>query len=470
MNNVTTSLLADNLKAGVGAVGLTKDDLFDRIINLKFYAGERLPDGTNIVKDTYVIRSDWEIYYPDQNNAVVRNKMQMNRDGYIRKCRMKPSIKVQYKQIATGTAIEIDIFVSNFFMLDSSGQMLMSFNNIGYPILKVEVQMGYWGQFSVAPKTWDEYNNFKSHDGAEVITCNVNYSQTDKLPPDSTLHIHGYVGNCYGSPVHEDKQPLSIRYVDLESELSRDKTKTLIEDYCFQNVTRRFLRTTTFDSKQHPIINVDKKLQRMDKISAQQLGIKVFCTEALKEASKEAEENGTLTSSNTKSGKGEKVNIFTAGLNSSSAIEALNSIKSVIGIDCTFQALKDGNYIALLPSELDDVESLAKAVHSALVSDTDAIKITSPLRIDGKSILPAVYNITTDALCTITCPFFYFVDPFDVLEFKSRYALGGIVSYYANFNASEELFYVLWATVSFATVEDINECQITCTGSQSRSS
>ena len=470
MNNVTTSLLADNLKAGVGAVGLTKDDLFDRIINLKFYAGERLPDGTNIVKDTYVIRSDWEIYYPDQNNAVVRNKMQMSRDGYIRKCRMKPSIKVQYKQIATGTAIEIDIFVSNFFMLDSSGQMLMSFNNIGYPILKVEVQMGYWGQFSVAPKTWDEYNNFKSHDGAEVITCNVNYSQTDKLPPDSTLHIHGYVGNCYGSPVHEDKQPLSIRYVDLESELSRDKTKTLIEDYCFQNVTRRFLRTTTFDSKQHPVINVDKKLQRMDKISAQQLGIKVFCTEALKEASKEAEENGTLTSSNTKSGKGEKVNIFTAGLNSSSAIEALNSIKSVIGIDCTFQALKDGNYIALLPSELDDVESLAKAVHSALASDTDAIKITSPLRIDGKSILPAVYNITTDALCTITCPFFYFVDPFDVLEFKSRYALGGIVSYYANFNASEELFYVLWATVSFATVEDINECQITCTGSQSRSS
>lgn len=465
MNNVTTNLLADKNKAGLGGIGLTKDDLFDRIINLKFYAGERLPDGTNNVKDTYVIRSDWEIYYPDQNNALVHNRLKMSRDGYIRKCRMKPSIKVQYKQIATGTAIEIDIFVSNFFMLDSSGQMLMSFNNIGYPILKVEVQMGYWGQFAVAPKTWDEYNNFKSHDGAEVITCNVNYSQTDKLPPDATLHIHGYVGNCYGSPVTDDKQPLSIRYVDLEKSLVRDKSKTLIEDYCFQNVTRRFLRTNTFDNKQHPIINVDSKLQRMDKISAEQLGIKVFCTEALKQASKEAEENGALVSSS-----GSKVDVFTAGLNSSSAIEALNSIKSVIGVDCTFQALKDGNYIALLPSELDDVENLAKAVRSALASDVDAIKVTSPLRVDGKSILPAVYNITTDALCTITCPFFYFVDPFDVLEFKSRYALGGIVSYYANFNASEELFYVLWETVSFATVEDINECQITCTGSQSRRS
>ena len=67
-----------------------------------------------------------------------------------------------------------------------------------------------------------------------------------------------------------------------------------------------------------------------------------------------------------------------------------------------------------------------------------------------------------------TCPFFYFLDPFDVIEFKSRYALGGIVSYYANFNASEDKFYALWVTVSFATVEDINECQITCTGSQSK--
>ena len=464
MNNVTTKLLDDKKK-----VKLTENDLFDRIINLKLYAGERKPDGTSIVKDSYVIRSDWEIFYPDLNKAVTQGAVVPKQNGYIRKCRMKPSIKVQYKQIATGTAIEMDIFVSNFFMLDSSGQMLMSFNNIGYPILKVEVQMGYWGQFSEQPKSMAEYLTFNPHNGAEVLTCDVNYSQTDKLPPDSILHIHGYVGNCYGSPVEAQNQPASIKFADLEVEMKRDKTKSLIEDYCFQNVTRRFLKTTVFDTDRHPTFIVDEKTGRMDKTSAEQYGIKVFCTQALIDASKEAEENGTLTTSNTKDKKGEKVDIFTAGLSSNSAIEALNSIRSVIGVDCTFQALKDGNYIALLPSETEEMDKLAEAVKSALGNDVDAVKVGNALQKDWNNVLPAVYNITTDALCTITCPFFYFIDPFDVLEFKSRYALGGIVSYYANFNASEDKFYALWATISFATVEDINECQITCTGSQSRS-
>lgn len=461
MNNVRTELLQDKLK-----VNLTESDLFDRIINLKIYAGERKPDGTAIVKDTYVIRSDWEIYYPDQQKSLTQGAMMFGQMGYIRKCRMKPSIKVQYKQIATGTAIEMDIFVSNFFMLDSSGQMLMSFNNISYPILKVDVQMGYWGQFARQPITWTDYFEFVPHDGAEVITCNVNYSQTDKLPPDSTLHIHGYVGNCYGEPVTASTQPLSIRFADLDTEFKRDKTKSLVEDYCFQNVTRRFLKSTVFTALEHPTFIVDNKTGRMDKVSAKQYGIQVFCTQKLKEASNEAEKSGTLNTSKTKDKNSEKVDAFTAGLNSSSAIEALNSIKSVVGLDCTFQALKDGNYIAMLTSELDDAEALAKAVNTALAADVDFVKIGNALKKDWKNVLPAVYNITTDALCTIVCPFFYFIDPFDVLEFESRYALGGIVSYYANFNASENKFYALWATVSFATVEDINECQITCTGSK----
>lgn len=463
MNSVNSYLLADDKKVKVGGIGLTQNDLFDRIINLKIYAGEIKPDGTSIVKDTYVIRSDWEIYYPDQSKSITEGALSFGKIGYIRKCRMKPSIKVQYKQISTGTAIEMDIFVSNFFMLDSSGQMLMSFNNISYPILKVEVQMGYWGQFARQPSTWEEFNSFFYHDGAEVLTCNVNYSQTDKLPPDSTLHIHGYVGNSYGAPVTMDNQPLSIKFADLESEIKRDLTKTLVEDYCFQNVTRRFLKTTVFSATEHPTIIVDEKIGRMDKISAEKYGIKVYCTEALKNASKELEKEGALTTSD-----GESVDMFTAGLQSYSAVEALNSIRSVLGIDCTFQALKDGNYLALLTDEMKDVDKLAKAVKTSLASDVDSVRVGNALQKDWHNVLPAVYNITTDALCTIVCPFFYFVDPFDVLEFKSRYALGGIVSYYANFNASENKFYVLWATVSFATVEDINECQIVCTGSQSK--
>ena len=53
-----------------------------------------------------------------------------------------------------------------------------------------------------------------------------------------------------------------------------------------------------------------------------------------------------------------------------------------------------------------------------------------------------------------------------MIKFKSRYALGGVVSYYANFSVVESKFYALYMTVSFATVEDINECTIVCTGSK----
>lgn len=459
MNSFDSSLLSDKDK-----LNLTKSDLFDRIINLKLYAGEMKADGTSIVKDTYVIRSDWEIYYPDQYKALTNGTVSTSGKGYIRKCRIKPSIKVQYKQISSGTAIEMDIFISNFFMFDSSGQMLMSFNNITYPLLKVEVQMGYWGQFSRAPETWEEYSEFRYHDGAEVLTCNVNYTQTDKLPPDAVLHIHGYVGNCYGEPVKTQKKALNIKFADLETAFKRDTSKSLIEDYCFQNVTRRFLKTTVFTARERPSeIQVDTVTGRMDKASAQKYGIKVFCTQALKDASNKVEEEGRLNTSDNK-----EVDAFTAGLYSRTAVEALNSIRGVTGLDCTFQALKDGNYIALLTSELEDMEGLVKAAGKALADDVDSVSTGNALSQFWKNIIPAVNNITTDAICTILCPFFYFIDPFSELEFKSRYALGGIVSYYANFNVSENIFYALWMTVSFATVEDINECQIACTGGKKK--
>ena len=455
MNSFSSMLMDDKNKPQ-----LNESDLFDRIINLKLYAGEMRADGTAIVKDTYVIRSDWEIYYPDQYKAVMNGTVSTAGKGYIRKCRIKPSIKVQYKQISSGTAIEMDIFVSNFFMFDSSGQMLMSFNNITYPLLKVDVQMGYWGQFSEAPNDWNEYSEFKYKNGAEVITCNVNYTQTDKLPPDAVLHIHGYVGNCYGEPVKSQKKALNIKFTDLETAFKRDTAKSLIEDYCFQNVTRRFMKTTVFTAKERPYeIQVDTVTGRMDKASAEKYGIKVFCTKALKDASDKVEDEGKLTTSDNK-----EVDAFTAGLYSKTAVEALNSIRSVTGLDCTFQALKDGNYIALLTSELEDMDSLVSDIGKALADDVDSIKVGNALSQYWNNIIPAVNNITTDAICTILCPFFYFIDPFSTLEFKSRYALGGIVSYYANFNVSENKFYALWINVSFATVEDINECQIACTG------
>ena len=75
--------------------------------------------------------------------------------------------------------------------------------------------------------------------------------------------------------------------------------------------------------------------------------------------------------------------------------------------------------------------------------------------------LPAVYNINIDAVATITCPFFTFIQPFQYVEFASRYALTSVVSYYAQYNPTIYRFLVINATLTFATVEDINEMHIT---------
>jgi hypothetical protein len=76
--------------------------------------------------------------------------------------------------------------------------------------------------------------------------------------------------------------------------------------------------------------------------------------------------------------------------------------------------------------------------------------------------LPAVYNITSDALTTILCPFFWFLNPFDSIKFRSRYSLGGLTGYYADFTAKDQYFMMLWQDVTFATVEDLNDVQMVC--------
>ena len=48
--------------------------------------------------------------------------------------------------------------------------------------------------------------------------------------------------------------------------------------------------------------------------------------------------------------------------------------------------------------------------------------------------LPAVYNINIDSVATIVCPFFTFIEPFQYIEFESRYALTSLVSYFASYS------------------------------------
>lgn len=138
----------------------------------------------------------------------------------------------------------------------------------------------------------------------------------------------------------------------------------------------------------------------------------------------------------------------------------MNMIESVLGLkgfahsyletlDCFFVFLKD------------ELEDIATALGGTKLEE--AYKSTTLAKTWNNKI-PAVYNITIDEKCTIVCPFFCFINPFEKVEFATRYNLGGLVNYHANSaNDNKAEFYVLWLNVSFATVEDVNECMLVCT-------
>lgn len=453
MIDYSSNILSDKNKKE-GYAGFEIGDMFDRIINLKLTSAY-YKDNNAVKKDEYVIRSDWEMYYPQIGKVVTGEaKGSELSQYYIRRCVHKPSIKVQYKQISTGTAIEIDIFVSNFIMMSADGRAFMSFSR-DYPLQQVELQMGYFSQFKDKPADAEEFFDFSPKPNVDTLCINIAYVQTDKLPPDGVLHIHGYVGSCYNPPLS------SLKGEDYkETYTNRSDIKQYygdyLKDYIFINVTRRFLRKVVSDED----VSVDKDTGLMKIEDALKYGVKVFLSDTLEKACRELLERKKV-----KDEKGKVVDKpRVIGFYSESVVQAMNRFREEFGVDISIKALIDGNYIAYLSDEAVNSQALSETLKKYKYEDTDLVQAGSVIENIYHNVLPAVENITADALCTIVCPFFYFLNPFDMIKFKSRYALGGVVSYYANFTAVESKFWALYMSVSFATVDDINECTIVCTG------
>ena len=134
MNNDEYSrMLKDSEKINLG-----RADLFDRVINLKFkvVSTEQTLTGLKPVEQEYVLRSDYEVFQPNEDiTRVLQGSLtSVNKSYHIRKCALKPSVKVQYKGITNNTSIEFDIYISNFFMFNKDGQRLMQFNMNSYKL------------------------------------------------------------------------------------------------------------------------------------------------------------------------------------------------------------------------------------------------------------------------------------------------------------------------------------------------
>lgn len=441
-------------------VKLTQHDMFDRIINLKL----NCYDVATGQRESFVIRSDYELIYPDSAMPI---------DGtitpayagqcIIRRCTYKPSIKVQYKMVTSNIGTSVSIFISNFFMLTKDGKHIRSFNSSQYRMESVEIAMGYWGQFkkgdNEAPLTYDEFFQIDAKNGADKLTIVSPIIVTmEKLPPDSILHIKGYVANLYGSPVAvnniTDAKTAGLKPVM--------KSGDKIQDILYNAITRRYLNLHTVTGKK----DTSNKIVKVSEISNFVTGVKYDEVTGLMSLS-DADKYGTkfyvtdkvkeLTIPKVKDSKGkeqDKVINFELGWTIGMTIARLSSFFEA-DLDYTFNS--EGEMLIFRVDEVNDPESLYRVFAEQKAYDNSVF--SDKAYYDGK--LPAVYNINIDAVATIVCPFFTFLNPFQKIEFSSRYALTSIVSYFANYSATNYVFMAINASVSFATVDDVNEMQIT---------
>lgn len=496
-------------------------DLFDRVINLRFKAGREK-------EDVYIVRSDYEIRSNDYMEDVIagKNTGTAKYKGTFQRCRIKPSIKVQMRQVSSNTAIEIDIFINNFYMLSKDGKVLMSFNHKSYPLNSVDIQMGYFGQFEQyygmnadGLPTKEQFFSLDAPADVKAITCHVQYVQTDNIPPNYTLHIHGYVGSCYNKSVYSMNEKAfaeSLDKVPLVFEETDDNAFkfTNLAHYLFNNVTSRFFRRSEEGMSASEVARIKqqregKEIFSLDQPSAKSYGVRVFMSECLVASELFTgkyvykDDDGNIQSNA----------FFSYGIEGDNPMQALNRFIAVTSNTVRVLPLNNGDYAMYLKDEFESPEYMKE--RKWFVYDNTAKKKTYSLEnlkkgktdvtlermkelswsdiqtyireclsVKGKGInisddsmlqkirnmnkgeafitdiIPCVYNINADALTTIVCPFFFYLNTFDTLRFNTRYALGGLVDYYIDNSGEDTRFTVLWIDYSFATVEDVNECNI----------
>jgi hypothetical protein len=446
-------------------LNLQAGDLFDRIINLKFTC---LNTKTNTL-DEFVIRSDYELIYPDCNFDTDRRGENFKGKYIIRRCTQKPSIKVQCKMVTSNVGTQIGVTISNFFILTKDGKHLRSFNAVDYKITSLEIVMGYWGQLknSLDPESenaLEDYFNIKAVNGADAITMTGDKGKvivvtTEKLPPDSALHIKGYVADIYSSPVGLSEIDTPEKAFGEPVASSGSNLKSIL----YESITRRYFnehavtggKFSQYKARRLSAVSPEKSLPvdititdgKMSEDDAEKYGVKVY----LSEEAEKIEIDKIYDSDNNEQTK----NIyFESGWTIGHTIARIMSYLDQ-NLDYTFT--NHGDVIIYTSKEMQNVEKLTKAMEKQnLYKDT--VLANSKLY-NGR--IPAVYNINVDAVATIVCPFFTFIEPFQYVEFASRYALTSLVSYYASYNPTIYRFLVISASISFATVDDVNEVQIT---------
>jgi hypothetical protein len=474
---------------------VAKQALFDRIINVQI---TRAPNEGETVKDwanhTFTIRSDYEI-------------VEGNKGKQIQKCHIKPSMRFTYKQVAGSLATSADLYIDNFYMFAGEGDTsLLSFSAGKNAIKSVEVTLGYAPMFEKPRNTYEFFGyqgmnsplSLNCPDGAVKVRIDVEWANFTSTAPNATFHIHGWVGS-----IQKGLQP------NIENDKIKSSEDALWFTYNFQTakgtfferavnylITKRFPR----DANEFALakdIQYDSNGYMTDS-TAQKYGVKVHVPESsylmtLEGINKYAKAKGET---------GEQV---TLGNNQKVWLSSADSVKGTLEMiranfcpHLMFSILDTGDWIAWddrdistnyfpetnskgekdnwgnpkkqrdynkrnaqVISFMEDASALVnEEVHKAQEKGrvyTYAIDTTEYSRENKGTPIPVIYAVTENAgLCTVTCPFFTLLNPFQKLIANARYYTSDMASYFAKKDVGMVEFFVVNSIIDFATVDDIN--------------
>jgi hypothetical protein len=483
--------------AGKRSLELTADDLFDRIINLKFIRKSG---------SSFTIRSDYEPVFHKDNTVS------------FKVCTQKPDIKIHYKQVAESVAIEVDIEVANLFIGDGDKESVESMNTAyGDPVQWCIVQMGYRKQFpdwtDVTETTniarfWDLNNNNITTEaevrrGRQVVVqILTGYPKT--YPPDKVTYFKGIIGTLEtGLRWDHNADDLVKGYGD--PEFPKDYTE--MEAVLFQFITRRFIRSSVVHiaetvqnfTNQEAVSNTAKK-DFKQKILI--YGFNDYKDAGAASVSRLQQSAATASQVADALSAGKPVDESWTYLpvqdNGIMSVDNANKFGVICAVSETLRSMPENalygygltaeQAAALQPIPASPFNTMQDTIGGQLAAiqqhypfirwyqltdgnfyfyhekDTDEDLWSDPfiksLQKANIVFLPAIYDMTPSGTRTIRCPFVSFISPMTTVVFQSRFTLNTLTSFY--YPPKTNAFLVITAAIAFATVADENTMELMC--------
>jgi hypothetical protein len=495
---------------------LSPDDLFDRIINLKFIRWDT---------SSFVVRSDYEPRF--------------QKDGTIQfaLCQPKPHIKISYKQVSEDTAIKVDIEVASLFIDKSQGDPWIVQNSDfkdpldptkGNPVTNIIVQLGYRGQFpdwtdpliNRDPDLYYELYNHYIKRGEETksgmeMHVTVLDTYTEGNPPDQITRFHGIIGAAHtGLLWSHTAEDLIKTTDDFDPE---QNGKPYLYHELFQWITRRFIRpdiphrVVTKCDKEGRVIKGEQKVYIYDLAGYRKnltppdippWGLKELLNTGADKMWGPLSVPGPAAPEEKPGKKWEPLTLVDGILSEDDAPlfglpflmsarllaepmpqkPAYGAVHEDSGDLLTRQTVLTDNPQNTVVAQVNALREVYSFIRYFVMPDGSYYfyhvdeqkedlfmntRLTGLYAANGGGprrgiVLPAIYDIAYGGTRTIRCPFFCLIAPMTVVFFAARYYIGSLVGFYYHPEKKDAKYLVLQASVEFSTDGDENSMTLMC--------